>query len=484
MKTQRTTTTSSTTRREFLGTAALGGAALLLVRRPPLRAFGSLAARGRSTSPLDRIQVAQIGCGRMGRNDMKSVIESPLARVVAVCDLDSNRLAAGKALAEELYRKQGESDVAIQTFRDHRELLAQPGIDAVVVSVPDHWHALVAIDAAIAGRHLYVQKPVTYDVAEAIALRKAVHAKKVVLQTGSQQRSEEPWPAFRVASELVRNGRVGRLATIRIGVGVDAPSGKKPVGSTPPATFDYERWLGAAPQQPYMEGRVHPQNSLDGRPGWITTEDFGLGMITNWGAHHLDIAQWAMGQELGGPLAVEGRADFMTDDVWTVHRGYHVEMEYAGGVRVVVDDAAEVGLKFEGDEGSIFCTRGAGKVTASDPNSTSATPDESLRASDPRLLAPLGASATRWPPSRNHYTNWLEAIRDRRDPVAPIDHSARSLTACYLAWLSMRLRRKLRWDPARERFVDDAEADTRLHRPPRRAEFDAVDVARRAGFGE
>jgi predicted dehydrogenase len=467
------------TRRRFLASSARGGAGLLILKSLP---SGPLFGR---TPALARIQVAQIGCGRMGRVDVQGVMNHPLARVVAVCDLDAKRLAAGQLLIEEFYRKQGESEVKVAAIHDYRELLARQDIDAVVVTTPDHTHALIAIEAALAGKHVHVQKPVTYDVLEAIALRKAVRAKKVVLQTGSQQRSSSPWPSFRIASELVRNGRVGRLRKVEIGLGVDKPSGKPPTEMAVPENLEYDRWLGAAPQQPYMEGRVHPQDSLNGRPGWITTEDFGLGMITNWGAHHVDIAQWAMGQELGGPTTIEGRADFMTGDLWTVHRGYHVELVYPDAVEVVIDDHFETGLRFVGDEGSIFCTRNAEPATASDPKSgTKPETLEPLRASDPRLLAPLKDGAIRWAPSADHYLNWLESIQAARDPIAPIDQAARSLTACYLAWLAMKLGRKLTWDAARERIVDDEAANARLGRPPRRGEFDVAAVMKRAGLGE
>ncbi len=468
------------TRRHFLLTAARGGAGLLVA--PSLAPLLNANPRARRNSALGTIQVAQIGCGRMGRGDLQAILKVPLARVVAVCDLDTTRLAAAKQLAEEFYRKQGEANVAVRACRDHRELLALPEIDAVVVSTPDHTHAIVAIEAAIAGKHLYVQKPITYDVSEAIALRKAVLAKGVVLQTGSQQRSDEPWSAFRIAAAAVRNGRIGRLRSIRIGLGVDVPSGRKPAPMEVPPNLDYERWLGAAPEQPYMEGRVHPQGTLEGRPGWITTEAFGLGMITNWGAHHVDIAQWAMGEELGGPLTAEGRADFMTDDVWTVHRGYHVELTYRDEVRVVIDDGFAVGLEFEGDEGTLFCARGEATATASDPNAPSAAVSRALRASDAKILEPLGERAIVLPPSRNHYVNWIECIRDRREPVAPIAQSARSLTACYIAWLSMKLGRKLRWDPTKERFLDDEEANARLGRRARRDDYDVALAMKKAGL--
>ena len=416
---------------------------------------------------------------------MGAVLALPLARVVAVCDLDSKRLDAGRALAEASYRERGETKVAVRACSDYRELLEHDDIDAFVVSVPDHWHALIAVAAALAGKHLYVQKPLTYDVAEALALRRVVRATGVVLQTGSQQRSEEPWSAFRIAAEAVRNGRIGRVRTVRIGLGLDAPSGRKPAPMAVPSNLDYERWLGPAPEQPYMEGRVHPQDSLDGRPGWITTECFGLEMITNWGSHHVDIAQWALGHELGGPLAVEARAEFMKDDLWTVHRTYRVELEYPGDVRVLLDDQFEVGLQFDGDEGSLFCTRGPVRVTASDPHSTpasSSAPNDALRASDVRLLTPLPDGATRLPPSRNHYQNWIEAILDGHDPVAPIDQAARSVVTCFLSWAAMKLGRKLRWDSTRERFLDDDAANALLSRKPRSADYDLRLVLEKAGL--
>jgi predicted dehydrogenase len=238
--------------------------------------------------------------------------------------------------------------VQIRTYSDYREILANPEIDAVIVSTPDHWHALPAIEAAIARKHLYVQKPLTYGINEAIALRDIVRSRRVILQTGSQQRSERPYAAFRIATEMVRNGRIGKIQTVRIGVGLDRVSGRQPAVQPVPTNLDYERWLGPAPEQPYMEGRVHPQNSISGRPGWITTEDFGLGMITNWGAHHIDIAQWGVGMELSGPTDITAQAEFMTNDVWTVHRTYHVEMLYPNGVQFILDNTFENGIRFEG----------------------------------------------------------------------------------------------------------------------------------------
>jgi hypothetical protein len=187
-----------------------------------------------------------------------------------------------------------------------------------------------------------------------------------------------------------------------------------------------------------------------------------------------------MGQELGGPTSIDAHAEFMTNDVWTVHGTYHVEMLYPNNVQVLMDNKFETGLLFEGSEGSVFCTRGAEKVTASDPNSPGGSKPP-LRASDPKILSPLGANATRWPKSSNHYLNWLESIAVNRDPIAPVEQSARSLEACAAAWISMKLKRKLTWDPAKEMFVGDDEANAMRERKPRKPEFDFRLVLQQAG---
>jgi predicted dehydrogenase len=460
-------------RRSFLKTSIVGSAGLAVL--PNIIPRSLFAA----DAPSKRINVALIGCGREGTVDVEGTMAHSMSRIVAVCDLDSKRLASAQRMIEGFYKKRGESNVDIKTYHDYHEVLARPDIDAVIVSVPDHQHALVASTAAIAGKHIYVQKPLTYSIAESIALRTAVRAKKVILQAGSQQRSEHPFVAFRPASEAARNGRLGKLTRIEIGIGIDKPSGKAPAPMPVPSNLDYERWLGPAPEQPYMEGRVHPQKDL-GRPGWITTEDFGLGMITNWGAHHLDIAQWGMGMELSGPQTITGTADFMTNDVWTVHTDYHIEMQYANGVEVILDNKFENGLKFIGSEGSVFCSRGAVRVTSSDPNSPD-TGKSALRWSDPKL-ATLPADAKRWPASSNHYLNWLESIAANRDPIAPVDQAARSLQACATAWIAMKLKRKLTWDPTKEMFVNDAEANAMLDRKARKPEYDIHALLARAGI--
>ena len=466
------------TRRDFLKSSLLTGAGLLVL---PTILPGSVFGAHRAN---DKIQIAQIGCGRMGSGDMASTMNhSDLCRFVVVCDLDSRRLEIARTHVEEFYKKKGEKNVEIKGYHDFHEVLARPDIDAVIVSVPDHQHAFVAVQAILAGKDVYVQKPMTYSISEAIALRTAVRARKRILQTGSQQRSQHPWETFRIASEAVRNGRIGKLQTIKVGIGLDKIKGVRPMPQTPPSTFDYERWLGAAPEQPYMEYRVHPQDSIDGRPGWITTEDFGLGMITNWGAHHMDIAQWAMGMELSGPISVDAKAEFMTDDVWTVHSTYHVDLMYKNGVQVILDNKFPTGLTFEGSEGSVFCTRGSEKVTKSDGNAPEDNKAKSLYASNDKILSSrIGPEGKIWMPSQDHYRNWLESIISRKDPIAPVDQGARSLEACAVSWISMKLKRKLNWDPDKEMFIGDAEANAMRTRKARKPEYDLNLIMKKAGL--
>jgi predicted dehydrogenase len=467
----------TSSRRRFLKASLAGSAAIALPAFVP-RTY----LFGAQTPPSRRITVAQIGCGRMGREDMQATMRHALCRMVAVCDLDAKRLADARSLVEQHYRKQGESRVDVQAYRDYHEVLARPDIDAVLVTPPDHWHALVAVEAVLAGKDVHVQKPLTYDVAEAIALRTAVRARGRILQTGSQQRSSKPWDTFRIATEAVRNGRIGRIKVVRIGIGQDQPKGQAPVAQPVPATLDYETWLGPAPAQPYMEDRVHPQTGY-GRPGWITTEDFGLGMITNWGSHHIDIAHWGIGMELSGPTSIEARTAFMAGDVWTVHHTYHVEMLYPNGVQMIMDDTFPNGVRFEGTDGWVFCARGAAQVTASDPGAAGQKGSKALDASDIRILtAPYGSNDVRWPASDDHYLNWLEGIAKRQDPIAPVDQAARSLEACAVAWIAMKLGRRLTWDPQKERFTGDAGANALCLRKPRAAAYDIALVMKRAGL--
>ena len=224
-----------------------------------------------------------------------------------------------------------------------------------------------------------------------------------------------------------------------------------------PANLDYGQWLGPTPEAYYTEQRVHPQVGFD-RPGWLRTEAHCLGMITGWGAHHYDIAHWAMDVELGGPGRVEGLAEFPTNAIWNVHGAYHVELSYPKDVTVVVSDKYLNGLKFIGDEGWIFVTRD-GQVTSSDPASKSTT--KPLVASNPALLDPKGV-AVRLTRSSEHHLNWLQSVRSRQPNLVPAPIAHRSNTACIVSWIAMKLGRPVHWDPVRERFVDDPQADAML----------------------
>lgn len=468
-----------TNRRDFIKKSILTGAGLIAL--PEIYKRSAFAG---GASPNALIRFAQIGCGREGTADYLGTIRhTDLCRMVAVCDLDTRRLEIARQTVEKFYTDKGETNVNVKTYHDFKELIASPDIDAVIVSVPDHQHALVAVQAILAGKDVYVQKPLTYAINEAKALRATVHARKRILQTGSQQRSEKPWNTFRIASEAVRNGRIGKVKTVKIGIGIDRPKGVKFEEMPVPANLDYERWLGPVAKQPYNEFRVHPQNSVDGRPGWITTEAFGLGMITNWGAHHIDICNWALGQELGGPMTVEAKAGFMKDDVWTVHTTYHVEMLYPGEIQVIMDNTFKNGIEFIGTEGSAFCARGAERVTASDPSGANADARSSLWATSDKILYPrIGPEGKIWMPSQDHYRNWLESIISRKDPIAPVDQSARSLETCAAAWISMKLGRKVEWDAKKENFKKDKEANAMMSRKPSSPEYDLDRIMKAAGI--
>jgi hypothetical protein len=204
-------------------------------------------------------------------------------------------------------------------------------------------------------------------------------------------------------------------------------------------------------------------------------------MITNWGAHHMDIAHWALGMELGGPLSVEAKADFMKNDVWTVHTTYHVEMIYPGNIHVILDNDFPNGIRFEGSEGAVFCARGSERVTASDPLTSSDNKIGSLWASNNKILYPrVGQEGKVWMPSSDHYRNWLESIISRKDPIAPVDQSSRSLEACAVAWIAMKLNRKLTWDAKNEMFTGDKEANAMLGRKPRKPEYDIEFLLKKA----
>jgi predicted dehydrogenase len=448
-------------RREFIKTAGRGLATSLLVSGFPTIVPASVLGRN---APSDRINIAAIGTGRISRShDLPGVWKYENARIIAVCDLDRKRMAEAKQYVNAYYSKQtGKSYDGVTGYLDYRELLKNKDVDAVLVSTPDHWHALICVHAVKAGKDVYLQKPASLTIAEGRALSNEVQRSGRIFQIGSQQRSS---PQFHYAAELVRNGRIGELKTVQVGLPGD-PSGEEEPEMPVPPNLNYDMWLGSTPVVYYTEKRVHPQNSYD-RPGWLRCEQFGAGMITGWGSHHIDCAHWAMGTEHTGPVEISGTAEFPNKGLWNVHGNFRTEAVYANGVRMIVSGDFPNGIRFEGTKGWIFVSRGNEQVTASDPASKLEDP-QALSASDPAIIkSVIGPNEIHLYRSSDHHGNWLDCIRSRKEPIAPVEVAHRSCSACLLHHIAMKAKRTLHWDPEKERFKNDDGANALLSRPQR-----------------
>lgn len=447
-------------RRSFLKTAAVGAAGAFVVPTVvPSSVFGAYA-------PSNRINIGAIGCGRISRDhDMPGVWNSDMAQIVAVSDLDTKRLGDAKKLVEDHYaKKTGKPYTGVRTYENYLELLADKNVDAVLISTPDHWHAKQAIDAVYAGKDVYLQKPTSLTIEEGRMMSNAVNSTGRIFQIGSQQRS---MPQFRYACELVRNGRIGDLKTIEVRLPGD-PSGGNTEEMPVPKSLNYDAWLGQTPWAYYTLDRVHPLNDYS-RPGWLRCEQFGAGMITGWGAHHFDIAHWAMDTEYTGPIEISATAEFPTSGLWDVHGNFSSEMLYANGVKVygmVNTKEKPNGVLFTGTKGWIFVCRGNYSATANDP--ASATASKALQASDPKILtSKIGPDEIHLEVSTEHHLNWLEAVKARKQPITNAEIAHRSCSSCLLQHIAMKLPRKLYWDPIRERFKNDDEANSMLSRVQR-----------------
>ncbi|MBT7093325.1 MAG: Gfo/Idh/MocA family oxidoreductase, partial [Bacteroidetes bacterium] len=339
-------------RRNFLKTTGIAGTgAVVLPTIVPSFVMGKNA-------PSNRVNIAQIGCGRMGRGDLGNVMRHEKVRFMAVCDVDTRRMKDGKKLIMDNYSKMGKPNaVDVKMYQDYKELLADKDIDGVVISTPDHWHSQPAIEAAYAGKDIYLQKPTSLTIVEGRQLSDAVHRSGVIFQIGSQQRSADQ---FRYACELVRNGRIGDIHTVKVGLPGD-PGGDNEPEMAVPDNLNYDMWLGSTPYTYYTEKGVHPQHDYS-RPGWLRREQFGAGMITGWGAHHLDITHWGLGMEYSGPVEIEAKADFPKSGLWNVHGDFLVKAKYANGTSMLVSGEFPNGVRFEGSDGWIFVTRGTYKV--------------------------------------------------------------------------------------------------------------------------
>jgi predicted dehydrogenase len=425
---------SEVSRRHFLRastrTAAAAGVAASF---PSLFLNRTLAATGENPSELVRVGV--IGTGGRGRDNMKAIIKN----VVAVCDVDKGHAAEAKQIADKA------NGINCTAYSDYRKLLDDKGIDAVLISTPDHWHALASIHACMAGKDVYCEKPLTLVVSEGRAMVQAARKYNRILQCGSQQRSDKK---FRLACELVRNGRIGRVPTIRVGIpGVNWTSDPLTPDAEPPAELDYDKWLGPAPFRKYNKQRVHYYF----RFFW----NYSGGQMTNWGAHHLDIVQWALGMDESGPQEISGFARFDKNKRFETPSWFEINYTYkhpnhkaihpVKHTRVVCGMSHRIGVTFEGEDGLIYVNRGV--IEANSPDILT----ETLKASDERLIV-----------SDNHYQNWLSAIKTRQKPICDVETGHRSATVCHLGSIAARLDRTFQWDPAKEQIAGDAEASSML----------------------
>lgn len=428
-------------RRKFLKAAAAAAVAPAVV---PASVFSRL-------SPSNTMLMGCIGVGRQGQQDMQELIYRGLeegARVVAVCDVDAHRREDAQWLVDKIYTLElGQPfDRGCAGYSDFRELLAREDIDGVLVVTPDHWHALIAIAAAEAGKDIYLEKPLTYTIAEGQKLVRAVRRNKRILQVGSQQRSSS---YFHRACELVRNQIIGDLHTIHVWLPEDQGTGD-PRPMPVPKNLDYPFWLGPAPEAPFTEDRVHPQRSYS-RPGWLQVEPYCRGMITGWGSHMNDIAQWGNGTDHSGLVEIEAKAEFPDRGLFNVHTRFRAEGRYPNGVRLIQETGDPAGVRFEGSRGWVFVQRGE------------------IQASESALLRKkIPEGGIRLARSANHMKNFLQCMRSRKDPVAPVEVGHRSNTLCVITHIAMKLGRKLRWDPEAERFIQDEEANRWLDYPHRK----------------
>jgi len=430
------------TRRTFL-TGSMAGLALTglpewFTKEARAAALERAGSAQRQFGPNDQINVGVIGPGgskggfRQGLGVARSMSRRPGVKVIAVCDVDQTHCdEAAQVFGPETAK-----------YRDFRELLARKDIDAVVIGTPDHWHAIIAVAAMKAGKDVYCEKPLTLTIDEGKQIVKTQQRTKRIFQVGSQQRSDR---RFRLACELVRNGRLGKIKRVVTHLPGGAIGGPFPVRPAP-SDLDWDFWLGPAPWTDYVQERTHGSFRH-----WL---EYSGGMLTDWGAHHNDIAQWGLGMDGSGPLSVEaiGRGALIGTNCFNAFVEYDVTFEYPGGITLLCTNKGENGVDFEGENGSIFVSRGV------------------IRASDPRLLEePLPSNATRLYASDDHIGNFVECVRSRKPTICPAEVGHRSVTVCHLANISLRLGgRRLEWDPVKEQFKNDREANEMLKRPMRK----------------
>jgi predicted dehydrogenase len=417
-------------RRTFLKLSASAVAVPMIV---PSSLFGASG-----TAPSNRIVVGFIGTGKMAHDYHLSTLSGfSDVECVAVCDVDTNRRLHAKKVIEDRYAKDGRGTQGIAGYNDFRELIARKDIDAVCIATPDHWHAIPLIEACKAGKEVYCEKPLTLTIREAQLCIEAVRKHKRILQTGSQQRSGV-FGQFPLAVELIRSGRIGKVKSVHVGVG--GPSRWCDLKEeTIELGLDWNRWLGYAPARPYNSA-LSPRGVHNHFPAWRSYREYSGGGLTDIGAHHFDIAQWALDLDASGPVEVIPPNDAKAEIGARLVFAHGVEMIHGG----------PSGCTFEGTNGKLYVDRG--KLTAE--------PDSILK-------EPIGEKDAHVPRTKGHHRDWVDCIRSRNQPVADVEAGARTATLCHLTNLAYWNRRKLKWDAQNWRFIGDSEANTWLDRARR-----------------
>jgi predicted dehydrogenase len=438
-------------RREFIGTnltAALAASAFPTI--VPSSVFGADA-------PSNKIQMACIGVGPQGRGVMGGFLGQADARVIALGDPFKPNLDQAVAQVNNHYK-----DNAVVTYGDYREVLARKDIDAVSIATPDHWHVPVAIAAARANKDIYLEKPMGLSVEEDQMLRALCQKNKRIFQFGTQQRSSRE---FHKACEVVRNGKIGKLKQINVWCSASRPGGSTEVVPVPEG-LDYEKWLGPAPQTPYTEGKVC--DTPKSHKTWWFNYDYALGFIAGWGVHPLDIAYWGFPEMMSGPVTIEGKGVIPTQGACNTSVAWEVFFTFANGVKLryrgtkngyneanpMTDfgdwqqrygKIADHGTAFEGEEGWVHVYRGG----------VFSSPEKVVQ-------EPLGPNDKPLYKSNHHQRNLIECIKSRQPAICPIEDSVQADILCHLSDIAVRLNRKLTWDPKKEQFVKDAEANKKL----------------------
>ena len=415
-------------RRGFLKGVAAAGTAAAFPSIVPATVLGADA-------PSNKIVMGAIGVGSMGSGDLNGFLGKSEVRAVAVCDVDSNHYTNAKNRVDGKY---GNKDC--KTYLDFRDLIGRGDLDAVMTALPDHWHAIPSIEAAKAGLDIHGQKPFARSIREGRAICDAVHRYGRVWQTGSQQRSGGQ---FRRACELVRNGRIGKISHVEVGLptgGSRPPMKEKAV----PANLDWDMWLGPAPWRPFVDfgnGGVHWN--------WRWVMDYSGGQLTDWAGHHIDIAHWGLDTEDTGPVEIEGKGNYPDNGLYNAPMTYKFHCKYANGIDMVVANNQQLtqGAKWFGDKGWVHVSRGG------------------LSASDPKILREvIGPEEIQLYNSRDHKQNFLDCIKSRKQTIAPAETGHRSISVGLLGEIAMLTGRKLKWNPETEEFANDPAASALLGR--------------------